>query len=168
VNALVVLYQTSRLKRCYELLTQPWLAIAGLGMTVYLAIKALPLYPELIALLDRGLQGWLALSPGFILVPFYLFYGSVCTRAVAACWLDALGSSTLVKEGVVNHVSSTPFTFTSGRSVISGTANHLSVEGKLFTNLPARVLKQLRVGDLVRVRHTPRVQYVVALVRLSR
>jgi hypothetical protein len=88
-----------------------------------------------------------------------------CLRVVVDAWLDAFSSATVVTEGSVTEASSTPYAFSTGRTFIAGIANHLSVDGRCFTSLPTGVVKSLHPGDHVRVVHTPRFHYVIAVQR---
>jgi hypothetical protein len=163
------LHRVSQGQRALDLLVQPWLAIAGVALVVYGIIKLAPLLKQARAFLAHGWSAWLAAAPvALVLVPFLLFYAVWCGRSVFTSWADAASGATLTVEGPVTVASSQPYGFTSGRSYISGTATRLGAGGRTFSSLPERVIKQVRVGDRVRVTFTPRVEYVTELVRLER
>jgi hypothetical protein len=162
------LYQVSRTRRFLELVIQPWLAMGGVAMVAYTAAKAWPHVGELRDLLRHGWVAWVAAAPvALVLVPFLLKYASICARAVARCWLDAISNDTVAEEGTVTLATTDRFAFVSGRTPLIGAINRMSVGGRMFTTVPENVLKQIRVDDRVRVTYTPRVQYVVALDRIE-
>jgi hypothetical protein len=162
------LYQVSRWRRFVDLLIQPWLAMAGVGMVAYTAAKLLPHLDELVDLLRKGWVAWVAAAPvALIAGPFLLAYTGICARAVAHCWIDALSQDTVTLDGTVTLASSDRFAFISGRTPMTGTVNRLSVDGRMFTSLPERVLRRIGVDDRVRVTHTRYVNYVVAIARLE-
>ncbi len=162
------LYRVSQERRFLELLIQPWLAIAGAAIVVYTIVKFLPLLRQAREFLAHGWVAWLAAAPvALILVPFLLLYGGWCARSVFACWRDAVSGSTATTEGTVGLAASDRYGFMSGRSYVSGTATRLSVDGHMFNSLPEGIVRQIQVGDRVRVVHTPHVNYVVQIVRLG-
>ncbi|HXJ22902.1 MAG TPA: hypothetical protein VMT03_21975 [Polyangia bacterium] len=163
------LYRVSQGHRCLDLLVQPWLAIAGAAMVIYGVVKLLPLLKQAREFLARGWVAWVAAAPvALIVVPFLLLFGVWSVRAVFETWADAASTATLTVEGPVTLARSDPYGFTSGRAHFSGTATRLNVDGRTFTGLPVEVIKRIRVGDRVRVTHTPRVDYVTELVRTAR
>jgi hypothetical protein len=162
------LYRVSRARRSLDLLVQTGFALAGTAMVLYTGVKVLPLLKEAPAFLARGWVAWLGAAPAaLILVPFLLFFLSWCLRAIFSSWADAASTATVTLEGSVTLAASDRYATMSGRAFVSGTATRLSVDGHMFTSLPERTIKRIRVGDRVRILHTPRVNYVTEVVRLE-
>ena len=154
-----------------ELLLQPWLALLGAAMVIGGAVVAMGHFDEAITFLAHGWQAWLSAAPLLlVLVPFHLVYGFMCLRAVAVCWLDALGKDEGVAEGVVTHTAATPFSFSAGRTVLSGTATQLTLHTETgdvtFQGVELHVLERLKVGDRARIRYTPRVRRIFGVALL--
>jgi len=137
-------------------------------MVAYGAAKAWPSLNDLPSLLSKGWLAWLAAAPvALLVVPFLLVYAAICASSVGCCWRDAVARDVVTSDGIATLVASDRYAYTSGRSVICGTANRLSVGGRMFTSVPERVLRQISVDDRVRVTYTPRVQYVVAIALIE-
>lgn len=162
-----LLYVVSRQRRFFALVLHPMLPYATVAGVAYGVSKLVPHFGELIEFLHGGWSTWIAALPGVIIVPFLLFYASLFARVVVECWIDAISTRTMTTEGTVLLSSSTPYTYVSGRSVVSGTANQLSVGGRMFNSVPERVLKLIRPGDHLRVVHTRYLNYAITVARLE-
>ncbi len=163
----LTIYEVSRPRRAIELLRRPWLAILWVAIMATWLPHLIPLVPEGIDFLRQGGVAWIAAAPVVIVFPFLAIYTALCLRAVALAWIDALSGATATLEGAVGYASSTPFQFMVGQTFISATANHLSIDRRLFESLPTAVMRTLQVGDRLRVTYAPRTNYVVSIARLA-
>jgi hypothetical protein len=160
-----LLFRAARWRRRLELAVGPWLALAGVAMVLYIAIKALPLLGQLPGFLSLGWVAWFAAAlVALTLVPFLALYLRWCVRIVLGSWRDALSDGTVTMEGSVTLATCQRYSYKGGSRLVA----ELGVDGHKFTGFPPRVIKRVRVGDRVRVVHTPRVEYVVEIVRLER
>ena len=161
------IYRVRRRQRVIDLLLAPGFAVLGAAFPIYTAALFVPKLDEGVAFLRHG--GALAYVASLsVLVPLLAFFGwfvAMCLRVVMRAWADALTTATCTRDGTVTHASSTSRQLATGK-VLPTPINHLSVDGHLYTSLPESTVRRLKVGDRLRIVHTPRADYVVSVQRL--